>query len=245
MSNTNFKEYKVWDASTRIFHWVNFLSVIMLIVFGMLMLYKKELGIVSIEAKIALKEIHVLVGYVFALNLLWRLIWGFIGSKYALWKNIFPGKGFIQLLKNYKSSMNNGPAQSFLGHNPLGRIAVSAMILLMVVLMSTGLIRAGTDIYYPPFGAFVAEYVVDENTDPKSLIPYDSKGTLKDKVNKLKNFKKPFGLIHLYSAYTLMFIVFLHIYFVVRAEKKEGGSLVSAMITGKKILKDKPVDVSE
>lgn len=74
----------------------------------------------------------------FAFNLLWRLIWGVIGSKYALWKNIFPGKGFIQLLKNYKSSMNNGQAQSFLGHNPLGRITVSAMILLMVVLMSTG-----------------------------------------------------------------------------------------------------------
>ena len=83
--------------------------------------------------------------------------------------------------------MNNGQAQSFLGHNPLGRITVSAMILLMVVLMSTGWIRAGTDIYYPPFGAFVAEYVVDDNTDPKSLIPNVSKGTLKDKVNKLKN----------------------------------------------------------
>ena len=40
----------------------------MLIVLGMLMLYKKELGIVSIEAKISLKEIHVLVGYVFCIQ---------------------------------------------------------------------------------------------------------------------------------------------------------------------------------
>jgi len=245
MSDSNFKEYKVWDASTRVFHWVNFLSIIMLILFGMLMLYKKELGIVSIEAKIALKEVHVIVGYIFALNLVWRLIWGFVGSKYALWKNIIPGKGFIQLLKSYKRSMNSAQTQVFLGHNPLGRLAVSAMLILMVVLMSTGLIRAGTDIYYPPFGVFVAEYVADANTDPDSLIPYNSKGVDKDRAGKLKAFKKPFGLIHLYSAYTLIFIILLHIYFVIRAERKEGGSLVSAMITGKKILKDKPVDFQE
>lgn len=245
MSESNFQEYKVWDAATRIFHWVNFLSVIMLILFGLLMLYKKELGIVSIEAKIALKEVHVIVGYVFALNLIWRLIWGFIGTRYALWKNIFPGKGFTQLLKNYKTSINSGAPQQFLGHNPMGRLAVSIMILLLVVLMSTGLIRAGTDIYYPPFGSFVAEYIAEENTDPKSLIPYSQKGTNKERAGELKAFKKPFGLIHLYTAYTLMFIIFLHVLFVVRAEKKEGGSLVSAMITGKKLLKDKPVDIEK
>lgn len=243
MSESNFEEYKVWDASTRIFHWVNVLSVILLILFGLLMLYKKELGIVSIEAKIALKEVHVIVGYVFALNLVWRLIWGFIGSRYALWKNIFPGKGFTQLLKTYKTSINNGEPQQFLGHNPIGRIAVSVMILLLVISMSTGLIRAGTDIYYPPFGAFVAEYIAEENTDPESIIPYNPKGTNKEKASELKAFKKPFGQIHLYSAYTLMFIIFLHVFFVVRAERKEGGSLVSAMISGKKLLKEKPVDI--
>jgi len=245
MSKSHFEEYKVWDASTRVFHWVNFLSVIMLILFGMLMLYKKELGIVSIEAKIALKEVHVIVGYVFGLNLVWRIIWGFIGTRNALWKNIFPGKGFKQLLNDYKASIKNGKPQQFLGHNPMGRLAVSVMILLLVILMSTGLIRAGTDIYYPPFGAFVAEYIAEENTDPKSIIPYNPKGTNKEKASELKAFKKPFGIIHLYSAYTLIFIIFLHIFFVVRAERNEGGSLVSAMITGKKILKEKPVDLDD
>ena len=42
-----------------------------------------------------------------------------------------------------------------------------------------------------------------------------------------------------------MFIILLHIFLVVRAEKTEGGSLVSAMITGKEILKNKPVDLDD
>ncbi|MFK5894698.1 MAG: cytochrome b/b6 domain-containing protein [Pseudomonadota bacterium] len=245
MSNDTFKEYKVWDASTRVFHWVNFTTIILLIIFGMLMLYKKELGIVSLEAKIALKEVHILVGYVFALNLIWRIIWGFIGSKYARWKNIFPGKGFFTVLKDYKDSIKNGQPQQFLGHNPMGRLAISFMILLMVTLMGSGLIRAGTDIYYPPFGSFMAEYVADENTDPADILPYNAKGTDKQRAANLKAFKKPFGVIHLYTAYTLMFIILIHIFFVVRTEKSEGGSLVSAMITGKKILKNKPVDLDD
>jgi len=245
MGHSSFEEYKVWDTSTRIFHWVNFLSVIILILFGMLMLYKKELGIVSIEAKIALKEVHVIVGYVFTLNLLWRLIWGFVGTRYALWKNILPGKGFIQLFKEYKISITKGQPQQYLGHNPFGRLAVSFMMLLLFILMCTGLIRAGTDIYYPPAGAYIAEYVADKNTDPKTLIPYNSKGVNEEKLAEIKRFKKPVGQIHLYSAYTLMFMIFLHIYFVVRSEKNEGGTLVSAMITGKKLLKSKPVDIEK
>lgn len=245
MSKYDFKEYKVWDASTRIFHWVNFTTIILLIFFGMMMLYKKELGIVSIDAKIALKEVHIIIGYVFAFNLSWRIIWGFIGSRYARWKNIFPGKGFIKQLGEYEASVKNGSPQQYLGHNPFGRLAVSLMVLLMLVLMGSGLIRAGTDVYYPPFGSYMAEYIADEYTRPEDIRPYNSAGTDKIKAAELKKFKKPFGKIHLYTAYTLMFIILVHIFFVVRAEKTEGGTLVSAMITGKKILKTKPVDLNE
>ena len=76
------KEYNVWDAPTRVFHWVNFTTVILLIFMGLMMLFKKDLGITSLEAKIALKEIHVLIGYLFVLNLTWRIVWGFVGNGY-------------------------------------------------------------------------------------------------------------------------------------------------------------------
>ena len=68
-------------------------------------------------------------------------------------------------------------------------------------------------------------------------------GTNEEKAASLKAFKGPFGTIHVYSSYVLMFMIVLHIFVVVRTEIREGGSLVTAMFTGKKILTRKPVDL--
>ena len=133
-------------------------------------------------------------------------------------------------------------AEQYIGHNPLGRLAISFMFLLMFIMAVTGLVRAGTDIYYPPFGSTVADYIAAPGIDPDTILPYVSTGTDKNKVASLKAFKGPFGKIHIYSSYVLMFMIVLHIFFVVRAEIREGGSLITAMVTGKKILTKKPVD---
>jgi cytochrome b len=242
MNESNLRVYKVWDLPTRLFHWINFTAVISLIFFGLIMLYKKELGITSVEAKIGLKEVHVIIGYIFVLNLGFRLLWGFIGNRYARWRTILPGKGFLQSVQDYKASLGTGNPQQFLGHNPLGRLAVTVILLLLIVMAGTGLIRAGTDIYYPPFGAYVAEYVAAPDTDPASLVPYDPTGTIAEKTDRLKAFKGPFGIIHLYSAYILMLIIAVHIAAVVYTEVREGGGIISAMFTGRKVLSGKPVD---
>ena len=242
MNESQLKVYQVWDLPTRLFHWINFTAVISLIFFGLIMLYKKELGITSVEAKIGLKEVHVIIGYIFVLNLGFRLLWGFVGNRYARWRAILPGKGFLQSVQAYKASLGAGNPQQFLGHNPMGRLAITAMLLLLIVMAGTGLIRAGTDIYYPPFGAYVAEYVAAPDTDPASLVPYDPTGTIAEKADRLKAFKKPFGLIHLYSAFILMFIIVVHITAVVYTEVREGGGIISAMFTGRKVLSGKPVD---
>ncbi len=243
MTNAELQEYKVWDAPTRIFHWVNFLTIICLIFVGLIMLFKKDLGITSLEAKVSLKEIHVIIGYVFVLNFAWRIIWGFIGNRYARWKRLLPFKGFKDELSSYVSSAKNGELQQYTGHNPMGRLAITFIFLLMITLAITGLVRAGTDIYYPPIGSLVADYVAAPGTDPASIQPYVAAGTDEEKVKNLKAFKKPFGKIHIYTSYVLMFMIVLHIFFVVRVEIREGGSLITAMFTGKKILKKKPVDL--
>ena len=99
MTNAQFQQYKVWDLPTRLFHWINFITIISLIFIGLIMLFKKELGITSIEAKVGLKELHVIFGYAFVLNFTWRIIWGFIGNKYAQWKQPIPHKGFKEQLR--------------------------------------------------------------------------------------------------------------------------------------------------
>jgi cytochrome b len=242
MGDAELKVYKAWDLPTRIFHWINFSTITGLILFGLLMLFKKELGITSIEAKISLKTVHVIIGYVFVLNLAFRIVWGFIGNHYARWRTVLPGRGFMQSLHDYRASISAGKPQQYIGHNPLGRLAVCGLLLLMLVMAFTGLIRAATDIYYPPFGSLVADYVAAPGVDPASLIPYDPDGMQPSRAEQLKAFKEPFGLIHLYTAYTLMLLIVVHIIAVVFTDARHGGSIISAMFTGRKVLSGQPAD---
>ena len=76
------KSYAVWDVSTRWFHWINALCVIALTALGLVILNAGGLGVTN-AGKAALKTIHVSIGYVFVLNLGWRIAWGFLGNQYA------------------------------------------------------------------------------------------------------------------------------------------------------------------
>jgi len=236
MQTKQLHEYRVWDLPTRLFHWINFTSVIMLIFMGLVMLFKKELGITSVEAKIGLKTVHVIIGYVFVANLAIRIIWGFIGNKHARWRTLVPSSGHMDTIRNYMNSIKHGEAQQYAGHNPLGQLAVIVIFLCLITMAVTGLVRAGTDIYYPPFGSMAAEYVAQPGVDPGSLVPYDTSAVDKEKYDALKAFKKPFGTIHIYTSYFLMFLIVVHIAAVIRVETKEGGGIISAMFTGKKLL---------
>ena len=240
--SASYKSYNTWSPAVRWFHWINVLTVIALIFVGLIMLYKKELGISGLEAKISLKELHVIIGYIFASNLLIRLIFAFIGPASARFSAFIPGKGFMQHLQSYRASLKAGKAQQFIGHNPLGKLAVTALFSLLIIMAMSGLIRAGTDIYYPPFGSAVASYIAADGVDPASLKPYQKEGINAEKMASLKAFKSPVGKIHLYSAYLLMFLIIIHIAAVVRAEVKEEDSLVSSMFSGKKIISGRPHD---
>jgi Ni/Fe-hydrogenase 1 B-type cytochrome subunit len=235
-------EYKVWDLPTRLFHWINFTAVIMLIFMGLVMLFKKELGITSVEAKIGLKTVHVIIGYIFVANLAIRILWGFVGNKYARWRSLIPASGHMDNIRDYIKSVKQGEPLQYSGHNPLGQLAVVVIFLCLVTMAVTGLTRAGTDIYYPPFGSIAAEYVAQPGVDPDSLIPYDTSAVDKEKYDALKAFKAPFGTIHIYTSYFLMFLIIVHITAVIRVEINEGGGIITAMFSGNKYLRDKARD---
>ena len=242
MTDSKIKVYKAWDMPTRLFHWINFICVIMLSFLGLVMLNKGAIGISGNEARVGLKVLHVTVGYVFALNLVFRIIWGFAGDRYSHWKALLPGRNFGSELKSYKASLASGKPQTFVGHNPRGRLAVLVMMTLLTVMMITGMVRAGTDIYYPPFGKTAARYVAAEDVSIDQIKPYDKTGTDTIKLTELKTFKKPFGMIHIYGAYLLWLLVFVHLVAVIRADAGGEGTLISAMFSGKKHLPREPED---
>lgn len=245
MQTEQFYEYKVWDLPVRLFHWINFTTVTMLIFFGLIMLFKKDLGIEGVDAKINLKVVHVTIGYVFVTNLAFRILWGFIGNSYARWRGLIPSRGHMDRMRTYRQSIRQGATLQYAGHNPLGQVSAFVIFLCLLIMAATGLVRAGTDIYYPPFGASFAEYVALPGVDPDSLVPYDTSAVDKERFETLKAFKKPFGTIHIYTSYFLMFMIIVHIMAVVHLEVRQGGGIISAMFTGRKYLRDKARDSDE
>ncbi|ABZ77364.1 cytochrome B561 [Shewanella halifaxensis HAW-EB4] len=231
--------YRVWDKPVRIFHWVNLVLITALMFVGLIMLFKSELGISGLAAKIKLKEVHIVIGYLFVINLLVRLLWGVIGSGFAKFSHMWPS---FKAASDYRQALKAGKNPQYLGHNPLGKLAVSAIFALLIVLGATGLLRAGTDVFYPPFGAAVTEYIAADGVDPASLKPYDDTGVNQQKVAQMKPYKSVMGKVHRYGAYLLMLVVLIHIIGVIIAELKHQPGIISAMFSGKKRLKDKPVD---
>ena len=147
---TDLKAYSVWDASVRWFHWLNLLCMLGLIAVGVVILNAKALGVTD-DGKILLKTVHVWIGYVFAANLLWRLVWAFIGGTHARWRSILPGgRGYMNEVRGYIADFSAGRPRQYLGHNPIGRIAVTLLLLLLLSQALTGLVLAGTDLFYPP-----------------------------------------------------------------------------------------------
>jgi Ni/Fe-hydrogenase 1 B-type cytochrome subunit len=239
------KVYPVWDATVRWFHWINVLCILGLIAIGVAILNDKALG-VSNDGKILLKTVHVWIGYVFVLNLLWRLVWGFVGGVHSRWHAILPGgRGYLSETKRYIADFRAGRTRQYLGHNPLGRIAVTLLLLVLITQATTGLILAGTDLFYPPIGSQIANWVAAPGVDPATLVPYAPIMYDKDAYAAMRTFREPVVATHYYGFYVLLALAFIHIVAVVITEVREGGGLITAMFTGKKILSVPPADQKE
>jgi Ni/Fe-hydrogenase 1 B-type cytochrome subunit len=109
-------EYPVWDRTQRLFHWINFLAVLGLAAIGAVILCADALGIPDDPGMIVLKTTHVWVGYVFAINLGWRLVWAFIGSPSSRWSALLPGgPAYATRLNAFVSGFLRGDAPFYLG----------------------------------------------------------------------------------------------------------------------------------
>lgn len=237
-------EYRVWDRPQRVFHWVNFAAVVTLASVGAVILAGDALGIPKDPGMVMLKTAHVYVGYVFALNLTWRLVWAFFGGRFSHWRALLPGgRDFGRRLSEFVRGFIRGRAPFYLGHNPLARIFLSALVLLLVVQGTTGLVLAGTDVYMPPFGGAIREWVAGETHDPALVRPYAAESVDPDAYAEMRAFRAPIVRIHEYSFYLLIALIVLHVAAAVVSEFREGGTVISAMFTGRKVHEHEPVDL--
>lgn len=239
------KSYAVWDVPQRWFHWLNVLCVLGLAALGLVILNAGALGIPN-TGKVLLKTWHVWIGYVFATNLALRFVWAFVGRQHARWRQLLPvGPGYWASVRDYVQGFRQRQARVYLGHNPLGRLAVTALLLLLAVQAVTGLLLAGTDLFMPPVGHWIAQWVAAPGVAPDSLVPYAPELYDKARYAEMRGWRKPIVTVHVYGFYLLAAMIVLHIAAVVVTEVRERNGLISAMFTGRKVLRGPPVDVPQ
>jgi Ni/Fe-hydrogenase 1 B-type cytochrome subunit len=77
---------------------------------------------------------------------------------------------------------------------------------------------------------------------PSTIVPYDKTGIDPAAWDAMRSFRSSFVTIHYWSFFALLAAALIHLVGVVVTELREGGGIVSAMLTGQKVFNRKPVD---
>jgi Ni/Fe-hydrogenase 1 B-type cytochrome subunit len=88
----------VWELPLRFFHWINAGCVFVLGVTGLLIgsPLPWEGGAAEASSRYlfgSIRFIHFIFGYIFLVNFLGRIYWGFAGNDFAKWKSFVPNTG--------------------------------------------------------------------------------------------------------------------------------------------------------
>lgn len=113
-------QIRVWDLPTRLFHW----ALVGLVIAMVATAWRGKL------------DLHMTLGQVVLSLVLFRLIWGFTGNRYARFANFVAGP---MTGVRYLGTLFGRPGPTYIGHNPVGGYAVLAMLGLLLLQACTGL----------------------------------------------------------------------------------------------------------
>jgi len=144
-----FKQEKIWDPVTRLWHWVLALAVGVGWSFGKFMSFDNV-------------QWHFYLGYLVLALVLFRWLWGFIGPAPVRFTALLPTPG---ALLGYLRHVGRREPSGTPGHNPLGSVSVLLMLLAITAQAVTGLFIASDDFFESgPLAGYVSEATADRLT---------------------------------------------------------------------------------
>ncbi len=141
---------RVWDAPTRLFHW----AIVLLIAFSYVSIQKNWI------------ELHFLSGYTLLALLLFRVVWGFVGSDTSRFGNFIrnPLEGLRHL-----ATFGKREPDTEIGHNAAGGWMVLFMLALLAIQAGTGLFSNADGTDEGPLAHFVGRKTSDAITGIHAL----------------------------------------------------------------------------
>lgn len=228
MSTHKLRRVFVWQLPVRFYHWLNALAITVLCVTGYF-IGKPPALMYGGEAYDRyffgwIRYIHFIAAYIFLFNFIFRIYWGFVGNKYADWKNFIPTskKYFQEMWQVVKIDILQikGKEHLAVGHNALAGFTYFLLFILFVVQCMTG------------FGLYTAmshSWIAGLFTWVPTLFGGDS----------------ALRQIHHITMWLFILFAIIHIYLVFYHDYVEGRGEVSSMTGGWKFIEEEAFEEAE
>jgi cytochrome b len=211
-------EIRVWDPLVRIFHW----SLVLTFTIGYLTGEEES-------------NVHIYAGYAVLGLIMFRVVWGLVGTRYARFGNFLYSPGSVI---RYLSDLLAKKPKHYLGHNPAGGAMVIAMLLCLFVVSWSGLkVYAIEEGLGPLAGEVPALTVIRSAHGDDDSRENDDHGESENGHDADEEAEEFWEEIHEVSSNVMLFLVFLHIAGVIVSSRLHHENLVKAMFTGKKVRK--------
>ncbi|MBN8284141.1 Ni/Fe-hydrogenase, b-type cytochrome subunit [Zoogloea sp.] len=217
------KSIYVYEAPVRLWHWVNALAMVVLAVSGYFI--GKPLPTLPGEASDNfllgyIRFAHFSAAYIFAVGLLGRLYWAFVGNHHARQIFMLPiGNGqwwsevFFEL--RWYLFLEKTP-KKYVGHNPMAQL----MMFFFFTVLAVGMVITGFALYSEGVGL----------------------GSWQDQlfgwVIPAVGGSMQLHSLHRLGMWIMMTFVLVHVYAAIREDIMSRQSLISTMISGWRMFKD-------
>jgi Ni/Fe-hydrogenase 1 B-type cytochrome subunit len=213
----------VYEAPVRVWHWINALAILVLCVTGYFI--GRPLPTMPGEASDHflmgyIRFAHFAAGYVFAIGLLGRVYWAFVGNHHA--RELFSVPIFTasywRELGQYTAwyfFLHDRPNQ-YLGHNPVARIAMHFLFVwISVFMLFTGFALYGEGAGAGSWQERMFGWVIPLLGQSQDVHTY-----------------------HRLAAWGMVTFVIVHIYASIREDIMGRQSIISTMVSGHRTFKD-------
>nr|WP_320133859.1 Ni/Fe-hydrogenase, b-type cytochrome subunit [uncultured Holophaga sp.] len=210
-----YRRVYVWELPVRLFHWINAAAITILIVTGFIIghpisiVYRQEASFQYWFGTV--RFIHFLTGYVFLLNMLVRIYWGFVGNHYASWKEFIPTSW--KWLDDIKAVMKVDIFQTdvhgevHVGHNRMAGLIYFGTFWLFLFQALTGfaLFSPMSDFFFPRLATWIIPLLGGDQ-----------------------------NVRHLHHTFMWFYVLFVivHVYLVFYHDYVEGRGTTSSMVGG-------------
>ena len=179
-------------------------------------------------------KLHVIFGYSVLFLVLFRILYGFVGTKYARFSDFVRPPAQIA---DYLKGLLIGRPKHYVGHNPAGGLMIVILLLSLLALTLTGLKAYGIK-GHGPLAKHEISFMTNAFADSDDKEDHDEHNSHDRRSKKHHRTEKDefWEEVHETIAHFTLFLISIHVLGVLVSSLVHRENLIKAMVTGRKRL---------